>query len=153
MSCVLALRNGVVLVEPFGMVRARLADADGLDSVMAAGWEAFEVILFAAHEYGGLKSGGFATWMWAVGPASDGSAALEPGPPRREAGLGIDSGDLAGVGEDDAFRALAVLAEQLHGKLRAAALDASPERVHDAEACGRAAEAASELHGLFALDE
>lgn len=54
MSCVLALRNGVVLVvEPFETVRARLAGANGLDSVMAAGWEAFEVILLAAQEYGG----------------------------------------------------------------------------------------------------
>jgi hypothetical protein len=91
--------------------------------------------------------------MWAMGPASDGSAALEPGPTRREAGPGIDRGNLAGIREDDAFRALAALADQLHGKLRAAALDARPERVHDARACGRAAEAASELHGLFALEE
>lgn len=119
---------------------------------MAAGWEAFELILFVAHKYGGQKSDAFATWMWAMGPASDGSTALEPGPTRRGTGLAIDSSDLAGIEESDAFRVLASIATELHAKLSAAALDPRPERAHDAKACSRAAEAASELRGLFTLD-
>lgn len=140
-------------MKAFEAVQARVAEADDLDSVMAVGWEAFEFILFVARRYEALKSDAFPTWMWAMGLASDGSNALEPGASRRGSGPAIDSGDLGETGEDDAFRALAALAGELRDRLRDAALDPGPERVHDARACARAAEAASELYELFAPDE
>lgn len=137
----------------FDAVREKLVGAHDLDSAMAAGWETFEFILLVAYKYGGRRSGMFATWMWAMGPASDGSSLLEPGPSRGGTGLAADYRDLDEISEDDAARALASLAGELHGRLRAAALDTRPDRVHDVKACGQAAEAASELHRLFALDE
>lgn len=137
----------------FDVVRGRLADAYDLDSTMAAGWEAFEFILLVANKYSGLKSGMFATWMWAMGPAADGSGLLEPALSRGGAGFAAGPGDLDEASEDDAVRALASLASELRGKLRAAALGTRIDRVHDIKACRQAAEAASELHGLFALGE
>lgn len=148
------MRNGVMQVEAL-KVQAKLDAADDLDSVMAAGWEAFEFVLAVADAYADLKTNAFAAWMGVTGPASKGSTAIEPrsrGP--RQAWPEIGLGEpVRPDKEDHAFRNLARLAEQLHGKLSAAAGDPRPERVYDAEACGRAAAAALELHGLLTLDE
>lgn len=135
------------------MVQEKLADAHDLDSVMLAGWEAFELIYQVAYKASGMKTGMFATWMAALGPASDGSGALDPGPSYRDVEPMADPEDLARAPENNAFENLAALAAQLRDTLSEASLGTHPERVHDAKACGRAADAASELHGLFALDE
>lgn len=141
-------------VETLEAVQMKLGDADDLDSVMVAGWEAFEYVQDVAYAYAGLKTTGFATWMWAMGPANDGGTAIEPFRVPRRTWPKPDPGKLATPErEDDAFRDLAKLAEQLHGKLSMAARDPRPERVYDAEACGRAAAAALELHELLTLDE
>lgn len=147
------LRNGVTHVRAFDEVQARLDGANDLDSTMAVGWEAFELIYFVTHRFGGLRSNGFATWMWAMEPASDGGDALDTRPPRRKTGLSVGSADLAELSEDDAFRTLAALAVRLQDKLKDAALDPRPERAWDAQACARAAKAAAELYDLFVLDE
>lgn len=137
----------------FETAQAALANAHDLDSVMTTSWDAFELIYFAAHTYGGLKSNAFATWMYAMEPASDGTDALDPGPTRRKAALSLRAADLADISEDDAFRILAALARQLQSKLSQVALDPPPDRVQDAKYCDQAAEAASQLYDLFALDE
>lgn len=137
----------------FETAQAALADARDLDSVMAAGWDAFELTYFVAHRYGGLKSDGFATWMYAMEPASDGADALDPGPVRRQARLSIDSADLADLSEDDAFRTLAALAALLQDRLSKAALTPPSHRLQDAKSCSQAAEAAAQLYDLFVLDE
>lgn len=140
-------------MKAFDVVQEKLAEAHDLDSAMLAGWEAFELIYQVAYKASGLKTGMFATWMAALGPASDGSGAIDPGPSDREIESTANPGDLASADENNTFGMLAALAAQLRDKLTEAALDTHPERVHDAKACGRAADAASELHALFALDE
>lgn len=139
-------------MKAFEVMQGKLAQAQDLDAVMLVGWEAFEFISLVAYKYGGLKSDRFATWMWAMGPATDGTGLLEPGPSRSGARLGIDPEDLDWRTENEAFANLASLAAELEVKLRDAALDPRPERVYDVKACARAAEAAAELHGLLALD-
>lgn len=148
-----AALNGVMQVKAFDVVQAKLADAHDLDSVMLAGWEAFELTYQVAYKASGLRTGMFATWMAALGPASDGSGALDPGPYYRQVEPTADPLDLASADENNTFEMLAAFAAQLRDRLSEAARDTHPERVHDAKACGRAADAASELHALFALDE
>lgn len=148
-----AERNGVVQVKAFTVMRDKLAAVGDLDSVMAAGWEVFEFIDLVAYRYGGLKSNGFATWMTAIGPASDGTGLLEPGPDQYGVRLEITPDDLNWGTEDEAFTSLAALAAELKETLLKAARDPRPDRVHDAKACAKAAEAAAELHELFVLDE
>jgi hypothetical protein len=137
----------VTQVKAIEMAGDRLTRAKDLEPVIAAAWEAFEIILAVSYQYGGRKSDWFATWMWAMSPACEGRDALGPAPSRESRRIRIGPGDLSAVSEDDAADASALLAAQLDEKLRAVTGHAAPA---DARACLRAAQSARELREIFA---
>jgi hypothetical protein len=136
-------------VAGLDVIIERLAAAGQLPEVLAAGWDAFEVLRKAADAFGGQVTEHYATWLSAVAPACEGRDALAQAPlmPQLPASPGALP-ELEGVAEADAARMTARLAAELRKRLvRASALSRDPA---DVTACLRGADAAAEIQGLFA---
>ena len=133
-------------------IEARLRDTSTLPEMLAAGFDAFEVIRRAARGYVDMVPGLFAAFMTTAREAVEGREALTvapslpPGPAAIPASL-----PTADVSADEVMSALASLAALVAGCLSRAASTASLDA--DRVACGEAAAAAQRIRRLMARDD
>lgn len=139
-------------MQRFSEIEQNLAQADSLGDELAASWEAFQFIVTVADHYADHTSGWYAKWMSVIPPACEGRDYLGLAPSmRREPEEDIEPPDLETVSEDDAATGLASIATALLKHLPAAAAAATDPA--DARACAKAADAATEVRDLLAMDE
>jgi hypothetical protein len=129
-------------------IETRLSQAASLSEVLAAGFDAFEVIRITARRYQDQVPGLFATFMTAADAAVDGREALTIAPSLPLHGGTEPASTVppdASTGE--AADALARLAIVLGDRLAQAA--ARSDTQGDADACLEAAEAAGRIRELM----
>jgi len=136
-------------MKPPENISKRLDDAHTIQTVLAAGWEAFDLIRQIATVRAHGTSGSYATWMSVIPPACEGRDALGRAP-----SLPLDQ-DQEVVPEDyatddQAAHDVAALARVLGHRLQAGAI---AHDVADQQAIERAALAAAEILGLLADGE
>lgn len=132
-------------------MRARLGAADGVADMLAAGWDAFELVQAVADDYADREPGMFAAFMFTAASAAEGRDAVgfapsmpcNPSAPASQAGP--DAGDAHEVAGE-----LAGLTSALGSRLQAAAGEA--EDPGDRHACQYAAREADRIGHLLGPD-
>jgi hypothetical protein len=136
-------------MTPADGIEARLRMAAGLPEMLAAGFDAFEVIRLTARDWQDRATGLFGAFMTAADAAVDGREALTIAPSLPpDDGAGPRSAIAAGINPGQAADALAVIASALQNRLTAAA--ARGHLPADRAACQDAAAAAGRICQLMA---
>jgi hypothetical protein len=136
-------------VNEIRLIRRRLADADGLPAVLAAGWDIFELIATIASASAGESPDMYPAFTFAHGAAVSGrnAIAFAPSLPPISGGAGHElpkpSGNADEIADD-----LAGLASALSVRLRASAGLAADAA--DRSACENAASQAERITWLLA---
>ena len=140
-------------VEQVSRAGARLRDAAGLPELLAASFDAFELIRLIARACDNRVPALFAAFMMTADAAVDGREALTIAPslPLSAAGHGHGGMLLADAGMGEITDALAALGALLHDRLTGASAQATASS--DQEACSEAAEAAGRIRHLMARDD
>jgi len=138
-------------MTPDDDTEARLQMAAGLPEMLAAGFDAFEVIRLTARAWQDRAPGLFAAFMTAADTAVDGREALTIAPSLPPAdGAEPGSAITAGIDPGQAADAVAALASVLRDRLTSAA--AWAHLPGDQAACQDAAAAAGRICQLMARD-
>lgn len=146
----LSMRIGVTEMQGFQEIEEKLARAEGLGDELAAGWEAFQLIVMVADRYSRDLSQWSAAWMFAIPSACDGRDCLGQAPSlRRDPAPEVSLPALVGVDDEKAAAGLAALAGTLHQRLLEIAATATVAA--DARVCAEAAEAAAALREQLAV--
>lgn len=138
-------------MELLGTIREQLDTTDTPAAVLAAGWDAFELIQQVATAQTQQTTGSYATWMSAIPPACEGRDALARAPsmPRNPSRQDLRVTEAAGT-DDEIADGLAVLAALLARRLRGVASDVSAAA--DQQAIERGAAAADEILELLGAE-
>ncbi len=127
----------------------RLGEADGVDGVLAAAWEIFELIGAVAAAGAEPAADLYPAFMFARGSAVEGRNALVLAPSMPTGGpASFGSPELSAGEVDEVADALAALASALGGRLREAAGRAVDDG--DRIACENAADEADRIGELLA---
>ena len=131
---------------------ARVREAASLSDLLAAAFDAFEVIRRFARASEDLVPGLFAAFMATADAAVGGREAvtIAPSLPPGRSGADAVTAATAGTGAEEIAAALATLGSLLSERLTLAATNAPTPGDHDA--CEEAAEAAQRIHHLMAGD-
>lgn len=131
------------------LIRQRLADADGLAAVLAAGWEIFELIAASACVSADESPGMYPAFTFARGSAVSGRNAIAFAPSMRPlSGTVVHDPPEPTAGADEIADVLAGLAAALSVRLRESAGLAADGA--DRWACENAASEADRIAGLLA---
>jgi len=136
-------------VNQINLTRQLLADAGGLPAVLAAGWDAFELIAAIASAGAGESAGLYPAFTFARGAAASGRNAIACAPSMPPVPAGAARGQTEPAGDvDEVADALAGLASALSSRLREAAGLAADTA--DRSACLDAASDAGRIARLLA---
>ncbi len=139
-------------MDRIAAVRTRLEQASDLPGILDAAYDGFEGMLPVIHGQEDRAGGGFAAFVMSAASAANGRDAVAAAPslpPAATLGVPLATGDLAaGVGEDEAAAALALLSQLLASRLADAAAWAA--QAADRTACEVAARHAFAIWSLLA---
>jgi hypothetical protein len=136
-------------VKQIALIRQRLLDANGVPDVLAAGWEAFELVGTMASASAGQSADMYPAFTFARGSAVNGRNAMAFAPSMPA--VPAEPEDSLPLSEADVYEiadALAGLASTLSMRLREAAELAADAA--DRTACENAACEAQRINGLLA---
>jgi hypothetical protein len=133
-------------------IGTRLRNAAVLPDLLAASFDAFEIVRLLARSWDHQAPELFAAFMTTADAAVDGREAVTAAPALPAGGsTARASVPAADTGTEEITAALAALGALLHDRLTsAAAVTTAPA---DQDACGQAADAARRIHDLMARDD